>query len=89
MILITGAAGQLGRAVVRQLLARTSASDIAVLVRDAGKVADLERRGVSVRVGDYGDTGSLARAMKGIDRVMLVASSEFQHRARQHQNVLD
>jgi NAD(P)H dehydrogenase (quinone) len=64
-------------AAVRQLPARTDASEIAVLVRDPGKAADLERRGVSVRVGEYGDTGSLARAMKGADRVLLVASSEF------------
>jgi hypothetical protein len=62
MILVTGATGQLGSAVVRQLLARTDASEIAVLARDPGKAADLEKQGVSVRAGDYDDTGSLARA---------------------------
>ena len=62
MILVTGATGQLGAAVVRQLLARTDASEIAVLVRDPDKAAALERQGVSVRVGEYGDAGSLARA---------------------------
>jgi uncharacterized protein YbjT (DUF2867 family) len=39
MILITGATGQLGAAVVRQLLTRTNAPDIAVLARDPGKAA--------------------------------------------------
>jgi NAD(P)H dehydrogenase (quinone) len=89
MILVTGATGQLGAAVVRQLLTRTDASNIAVLVRDPGKAAALERQGVSARVGEYGDPGSLARAMKGADRVLLVASSEFAQRAQQHQNVID
>jgi NAD(P)H dehydrogenase (quinone) len=89
MILVTGATGQLGAAVVRQLLARTDASEIAVLARDPGKAADFERRGVSVRLGEYGDSGSLARAMDGSDRVLLIASSEFQQRVRQHQNVVD
>jgi NAD(P)H dehydrogenase (quinone) len=89
MILVTGATGQLGAAVVRQLLTRTDGPEIAVLVRDPGKAAALERQGVSVRVGEYGDPGSLARAMKGADRVLLVASSEFQQRAQQHQNVID
>lgn len=89
MILVTGATGQLGAAVVRQLLARTDASEIAVLVRDPGKAAALERQGVQVRVGEYGDPGSLARAMKGADRILLVASSEFAQLAQQHQNVID
>jgi NAD(P)H dehydrogenase (quinone) len=89
MILVTGATGQLGAAVVRQLLARTDASQVAVLVRDRGKAAGLEQQGVSVRLGDYGDAGSLARAMKGTDRVLLIASNQFQQRAKQHQNVVD
>jgi NAD(P)H dehydrogenase (quinone) len=89
MLLVTGATGQLGTAVMRQLLTRTEASNIAVLVRDPGKAAELGRQGVSVRVGDYGDPASLARALAGVDRVLLIASNQFQQRAQQHQNVLD
>lgn len=89
MLLVTGATGQLGTAVTRQLLVRTSASNVAVLVRDRAKAAGLERQGVSVRVGEYGDPDSLARAMEGVDRVLLTASNEFQQRANQHQNVLE
>jgi NAD(P)H dehydrogenase (quinone) len=89
MILVTGATGQLGAAVVRQLLTRTDASNITVLARDPDKAADLKQQGVSVRLGEYGDTGSLARAMEGADRVLLIASSEFQQRMQQHQNVID
>jgi NAD(P)H dehydrogenase (quinone) len=89
MILVTGATGQLGAAVVRQLLARTDASNVAVLARDPSQAAGLEQQGVSVRPGEYGDTGSLGRAMKGVDRVLLIASSEFAQRMQQHQNVID
>jgi NAD(P)H dehydrogenase (quinone) len=89
MILVTGATGQLGAAVVRQLLERTDPSDIAVLVRDPAKAAGLQEKGISVRVGDYGDTGSLVHAMGGVQRVVLIASNQFQHRAQQHRNVLE
>ena len=65
MMLITGATGQLGTAVIGQLLKRTDAPGIAVLARDPGKAAALAQQGVSVRAGDYGDPGSLARAMAG------------------------
>jgi NAD(P)H dehydrogenase (quinone) len=90
LILITGATGQLGAAVVRQLLARTDGSNIAVLARDPERAAGLAQRGVSVRVGQYGDTDSLARAVEGVvDRVLLIASNELERRTQQHQNVID
>ncbi|MCO6000065.1 SDR family oxidoreductase [Actinoallomurus rhizosphaericola] len=89
MILVTGATGNLGSAAVGQLLARTDASQIAVLVRDRDKAAGLAQQGVSVRVGDYDDRESLAGALEGVDRVLLVASNQFQRREAQHRNVLD
>jgi len=89
MILVTGATGQLGTAVVRRLLARTDGANVAVLVRDPARAVDLEHRGVSVRVGAYDDRDSLARAMEGVERVLLIASNEFEQRMRQHQNVID
>lgn len=89
MILVTGATGNLGGAAVRQLLARTDASQIAVLVRDPQKAAGLAEKGVSVRAGDYDDPNSLAAALDGVDRVLLVASNQFQQREAQHRDVLD
>jgi hypothetical protein len=46
-------------------LARTNPAQLAVLARDCAKAAGVERQGVSVRLGDYGDSFSLARALKG------------------------
>jgi uncharacterized protein YbjT (DUF2867 family) len=73
MILVTGATGRLGGAVVGQLLERIDAADIAILARDPAKAGDLAGRGVSVRTGDYDDTASLARAMDGVDLPEAVA----------------
>jgi NAD(P)H dehydrogenase (quinone) len=89
MILVTGATGGLGGAVVRQLLARKDASDIAVLARDPAKAAAFAEQGVSVMVGEYGDRDSLSRAMEGVSRVLLIASNEPESRMRQHQNVVE
>lgn len=89
MMLVTGATGQLGSAVVRRLLERTDAADVAVLVRDERKAADLAGRGAAVRVGDYDDTTAMDQALVGVDRVLLIAGNDPQRRVQQHQNVID
>ena len=89
MILVTGATGQLGSAVVHRLLERAAAAGVAALVRDERKAADLAERGVAVRVGDYEDVASLDRALEGVDRVLLIAGNTPQRRVQQHQNVID
>jgi NAD(P)H dehydrogenase (quinone) len=89
MILVTGATGQLGNSVIRQLLNRTSADKIAALVRDEGKAADFKAAGVNIRVGHYDDPGSLEGAMLGIERVLLIAGTDEERRVGQHQNVVN
>jgi NAD(P)H dehydrogenase (quinone) len=75
MIIITGATGQLGSLVVRQLLERTPAEGIGVSVRDPAKAADLAARGVRVRRGDYTDPEALAGAFEGASQVFIVSSN--------------
>ena len=89
MMLVTGATGQLGTAVVQTLLRKTSADRIAALVRDEGKAADLKDAGVDVRVGTYDDPASLENAMQGVDKVLLIAGTDEERRVEQHQNVID
>lgn len=89
MILITGASGHLGRAVIEQLATRVPADRIAALVRDQGKAAGLTARGVQVRAGDYDDVGALDRAMAGVEKVLLISGTDEANRVRQHQNVVD
>lgn len=88
MILITGATGQLGNAVVEQLAKRMPANEIVAFVRDEGKAAELKAKGVHVAVGTYDDIASLDRAMQGVEKVLLISGTE-QNRIQQHQNVVD
>lgn len=89
MILITGATGYLGSAVINFLLKKLSASKIAALVRDESKAADLKEKGVVVRVGNYEDVASLDKAMQGIESVLLIASNDEENRLRQHRSFVD
>lgn len=89
MILVTGATGQLGGIVVENLLKNTPANEIAVLVRDENKAADLKAKGVGIRVGTYFDEASLAKALQGIDKLLLISSNDFNDRIGQHKNVVD
>ncbi|GAB3640701.1 SDR family oxidoreductase [Spirosoma arcticum] len=89
MILITGATGQLGSATINFLLKKLPASQIAALIRDENKAADLKKSGVDIRVGTYDDTVSLDKAMRGIDTVLLIAGTDEDNRVQQHQNVVN
>ncbi len=88
-ILVTGATGKLGTAVIERLLQRTDPGQIAALVRDENKALDLKAKGVDIRIGSYDDVPSLNRAMQGIDKVLLIAGTDEQKRLQQHQNVID
>ncbi len=85
-IAITGASGQLGRLAIENLKTRVDPGDIVALVRDPSKVADL---GVEAREADYHKPETLTAALQGIDRLVLISSSDFDDRAGQHQNVIN
>ena len=89
MILVTGATGHLGTAVIQTLLEKTSTNQIAALVRDESKASALKEIGVDIRVGSYDDTASLNKAMQGIEKVLLIAGTDEDNRLQQHQNVVD
>jgi NAD(P)H dehydrogenase (quinone) len=89
-IAITGATGHLGRLVVESLLARgADAGDLVAVVRDPGKAADLAAKGVQVRAADYTDRAALERALAGVDKLLLISSSEVGQRLPQHTNVIE
>lgn len=89
MIVITGAAGNLGHHVIASLLQSVPAANIIAAVRNPAKAADLAAKGVQVRQADYNDGASLDSAFKGATKILLISSSEVGQRARQHQNVID
>jgi NAD(P)H dehydrogenase (quinone) len=86
MIAITGATGQLGRLVVEKLKQRVPAAQIVALVRTPQKAGNL---GVETRAADYAKTETLAKALEGIDTLLLISSNELGQRAMQHRNVIE
>lgn len=84
-IAITGASGQLGQIVVAKLKEQHPAHDIVALVRNPQKA---EALGVEARKADYDDAQSLESALKGVDTLLLISSSEVGKRAVQHSNVI-
>ncbi len=75
MILVTGANGHLGRAIVERLLERLPGREIAVSVRKPEDASALASRGVSVRKGDFAQPETLARAFEGASQVLMVSSN--------------
>lgn len=65
------------------------AAQIAGLVRDESKVADLKAKGVGIRIGDYDNLAALDQAMQGVDKILLIAGTDEQGRLQQHKNVMD
>jgi len=75
MIVVTGATGHLGRAIVEALVDRVPASQVGVSVRDLAKAADLQALGIRVRQGDFDDPQSLQQAFEGASQVLVVSSN--------------
>jgi uncharacterized protein YbjT (DUF2867 family) len=71
MILVTGATGMVGGHLLTQLLAE--GVDCRALVRDPNRLNEKQRARVEVVEGDFDDPSSLALAMKGVKRVLLLA----------------
>jgi NAD(P)H dehydrogenase (quinone) len=76
MILVTGATGHVGRAVVSRLA--SLGHDVVAMVRDVQAASRRLPSGIALRVADYEDTSALKRALAGIDDVddMVLISSD-------------
>ena len=89
MIVITGAAGQLGRLVIAELLKTVPPAQIVAAVRHPDKAGDLAALGVELRVADYNEPATLDSAFAGADQLLLISSNELGQRIAQHRNVID
>lgn len=89
MIAVTGASGKLGRIVIEGLLQKVSPEKITAVVRSEEKVRDFSARGVRVRRGDYSSPETLAPALEGTERLLLISSNEVGNRVPQHRAVVD
>ncbi|WP_342322472.1 SDR family oxidoreductase [Kosakonia sp. BYX6] len=88
MIALTGATGQLGQFVVEELLKTVAAKEIVAIVRNPAKAEALSKQGVLVRQADYNDQAALTQALAGVDKLLLISSSEVGQRTAQHSNVI-
>lgn len=88
-IAVTGATGQLGGLVVRDLVRTVDPASVVAVVRDPVKAAGLAEQGVRVRSATYADPAALAAAFAGVDDLLFISSSEVGQRIDQHRAVVD
>ncbi|WP_294330005.1 SDR family oxidoreductase [uncultured Sphingomonas sp.] len=89
MYAVTGASGQLGRLVVDSLLEKVAPDQIVALVRNPASVADFAAKGVTVRAFDYDAPETLAPALAGVTRLLLISGNAVGSRVPQHRAVID
>lgn len=90
-IVLTGATGNLGGLVLRQLMYRVPASSLAVSVRNPEAAAEWRREGIEIRHGDYDVPESLGGALRGAAKLLLISSPHPDDavRLRQHAAVIE
>lgn len=88
MIAITGATGKLGHHVLKELIKKVPAQQITALVRNPQKAQDIQALGVQLRQADYDQPATLTEALKGVDKLLLISSSEVGKREAQHKAIL-
>src|SRR5271155_846209 len=85
-LLVTGASGNLGRAVVAELR-RLGAKKVIAATRTPGKHQELAALGVEEREGDFDRPDTLQTAFHGVKRLLLI-STDLLHapevRIKQH-----
>lgn len=84
-IAVTGAAGQLGHIVIKNLKLKTSLANLLALVRNPEQTEVL---GVTAKAIDYSKPATLDSALSGVETLLLISSSEIGQRAAQHANVI-
>lgn len=87
-ILVTGTSGHLGALIIDELLKLAPAGGLIAAARRPEALAAYTARGIESRIADYNDPSTLAAALQGVDRLLLVSSSEIGQRAAQHHNVI-
>jgi NAD(P)H dehydrogenase (quinone) len=80
-VMISGAGGQLGRQVVELLRKQGFGGRIVAGTRHPAKLADLAAQGIEVRRLDWEDESSLAPALAGVDRLLLISGDQLPNRS--------
>jgi len=88
-IVLTGASGQYGRAATDRLIAQGRAADLILITRTPDKLADRAVQGCTVRYGDFDKPETLAEAVRGAERMLLISGTRVGARVAQHQAAID
>jgi NAD(P)H dehydrogenase (quinone) len=88
-VIVTGAAGHLGRLVAEQLLERLAPEDVVLVTRRPDALRELRARGTDVRYGDFDDPASLPDAFAGGRRMLLISTDAIGRRVGQHRAAID
>jgi NAD(P)H dehydrogenase (quinone) len=88
-IIVTGAAGHLGRQVTECLLERIPPDELILVTRRPEALHESSARGVDVRYGNFDRRHSLREAFAGGDRMLLISTDAVGHRVRQHRAAID
>src|SRR6516164_6188134 len=89
MIAVTGASGKLGGLVLDGLLKVVPPSELVAIARSPDKADHFASRGVQVRRGDYSLPATLAPALAGVERLLLVSGTDIGNRVGQHRAVIE
>src|ERR1700754_1253725 len=88
-VIVTGAAGHLGRLVVEALLERAAPEELILVTRRPAALRELRERGADVRYGDFDAPASLPGAFAGGDRMLRISTDAMGRRVRQHRAAID
>jgi NAD(P)H dehydrogenase (quinone) len=88
-VIVTGAAGHLGRLVAEHLLERVAPQHLVLVTRRPEALRELRARGVDVRYGDFDDPASLPDAFAGGRRMLLLRTAAVGRRVGQHRAAID
>jgi NAD(P)H dehydrogenase (quinone) len=78
-LLVTGAAGHLGRAVLGHLLetSKVAAGDVVAASRDPSKLTELAAKGIETRKVDFNDESGLIEAFSGVGRLLIISTDDL------------
>jgi NAD(P)H dehydrogenase (quinone) len=88
-VIVTGAAGHLGRLVAAQLLERLAPEQLILVTRTPEALRELRARGADVRYGDFDDPAALSDAFAGGHRMLLISTDAVGRRVSQHRAAID
>lgn len=88
-IVITGASGQYGRHATDLLIEKGLADKLILITRTPAKLAERAAQGCEVRQGDFDRPETLASAVQGAQKLLLISGTRVGARVAQHKAAID